>query len=93
MREIYSEVFGIEKESLLATGMQRLSNFLNQEKIEQTRQKIYGQKPFLKEKQIITFAPTYRGANQKEAYYDIEKINQKESKLSRMNLRFSKSKG
>lgn len=78
LREIYSEVFGIEKESLLATGMPRLSNFLNQEKIEQTRQKIYGQKPFLKEKQIITFAPTYRGANQKEAYYDIEKINQKE---------------
>lgn len=76
LKEIYSEVFGIEKESLLATGMPRLSSFLNEEVKADAMQKLYEDMPFLKEKQVITFAPTYRGSNQKEAYYDMEKIDQ-----------------
>lgn len=77
LKEIYSEVFGIEKEALLATGMPRLSNFLNPDVIQQTREHLYEKMPMLKGKRIVTFAPTYRGGNQKEAFYDIDKIDQK----------------
>lgn len=77
LREIYSEVFGIEKEALLATGMPRLSSFLNPDIIENTKKRLYEEMPFLNGKRVITFAPTYRGGNQKEAYYDMEKVDQK----------------
>lgn len=77
LKEIYSEVFGIEKEALLPTGMPRLSNFLNDEIRKETRERLYQEMPFLKERYVITFAPTYRGNNQKEAYYDMNRIDEK----------------
>ena len=76
LREVYSEVWGIEKESLLATGMPRLSNFLDEQLIEKTKADILEKLPMIKGKRVITFAPTYRGSNQKEAYYDMGRIDQ-----------------
>lgn len=78
LKEIYSEVFGIEEDALLATGMPRLSYFLDEKTIEETRNNLYQSMPFLQGKRVITFAPTYRGSNQKEAYYDLNQIDQKE---------------
>jgi len=78
LKEIYSEVFGIEKEALLATGMPRLSHFLDQDYMEKTRETLYRDFPEIKGKRVITFAPTYRGSNQKDAYYDMDRIDQKE---------------
>ena len=77
LRDIYSEVWGIEKENLLATGMPRLSNFLDEDRIQEKSQMIYEKLPVLEGKQVITFAPTYRGSNQKDAYYDMERVDQK----------------
>lgn len=78
LKEIYSEVFGIEEEALLPTGMPRLSHFLDQDVMDNTKNRLYQDMPFLKDKRVITFAPTYRGSNQKEAYYDMDKIDQKQ---------------
>ncbi len=75
LKEIYSEVWGIEKDSLLATGMPRLDHFLDKDHIEAVRKEFYQQYPQLKSKKIITFAPTYRGSNQKDAYYDYSRID------------------
>ena len=77
LREIYSEVWGIEKEDLLASGMPRLSNFLDKQMMEEKKAELYEKLPCLKDKHVITFAPTYRGSNQKEAFYDMEKLDQK----------------
>lgn len=75
LREIYSEVFGIEKEALLATGMPRLEHFLDEGHKTGVKAKFYETFPELKKKRIITFAPTYRGSNQRNAYYDFSKLD------------------
>lgn len=75
LREIYSEVFGIEREALLATGMPRLEHFLDTDKREQVTNEFYREFPELVGKRIITFAPTYRGSNQKNANYDFSQID------------------
>ena len=77
LREVYTEVFGIERQALLATGMPRLDHFLDEDIIENSRNEFYKKYPKFQEKNIIIFAPTYRGSNQREAYYDFGKINQK----------------
>ena len=75
LKEIYSEVWGIEKEALLATGMPRLEHFLDKDIIDKKIKEFYKKYPSLKDKKIITFAPTYRGSSQKTAYYDYDKID------------------
>lgn len=75
LKEIFSEVWGIEKESLLSTGMPRLEHFLDKETQEKAKEKLYSDHPEFKNKKIINFAPTYRGSNQYNAYYDYSKID------------------
>jgi len=76
--KVYEEVFGIEKEAFLPTGMARLDDFLDEEKIEAFRNEFYNEYPELKGKKIVLFAPTFRGAGQKEAYYDYDKLDLKQ---------------
>lgn len=81
LRDIYSEVFGIEKEALLATGMPRLDHFLDQGVIDKAREELYDRYPQLKNGRVILFAPTFRGAGQRSAHYpyrffDMEKLYQ-----------------
>lgn len=74
---VYEEVFGIEKEAFLPTGMARLDDFLDESKIQQFKAEFYEQYPTLKGKKVILFAPTFRGTGQKEAYYDYEVLDLK----------------
>ena len=69
LRDIYSEVFGIEKEALLATGMPRLDHFLDQDRAEKARENLYGKYEWLNNGRVVLFAPTYRGTGQRTAYY------------------------
>lgn len=75
LKEIYSEVWGIDKDSLLATGMPRLEHFLDKDYMKATKEKLYKQYPNFKGKRIINFAPTYRGSNQYNAYYDYSQLD------------------
>ena len=76
--EVYEEVFGISKEKILPLGLPRLDNFLNKKNIDETKKELFDEYPNLKDKKIILFAPTYRGKGQKDAFYDMDKITQKE---------------
>ena len=69
LRDIYSEVFGIEEEALLATGMPRLDHFLDEGSARSARSSIYEKYPQLKGHRVILFAPTFRGAGQRSAHY------------------------
>ena len=75
LKEIYSEVWGIPRESLLPTGMPRLEHFLDKDHIEKVRKDFYEKYPQFKGKKVITFATTYRGLSQRSAYYDYTKID------------------
>ena len=70
LNHVFEEVFGIEKSAFLPVGMPRLDGFLDQQRIEKFKETFYRQYPELKEKKVILFAPTYRGTDQKHAYYD-----------------------
>lgn len=69
LRDIYSEVFGIEPEALLATGMPRLDHFLEEQRCRAIREELHGRFPWMAEGRVIVFAPTFRGTGQKDAYY------------------------
>lgn len=71
---IYEEVFGIPENKILPYGLPRLDNFLDENKIKDTKKKIYDEYPELQNKKIILFAPTFRGRSQKTAYYPYEKL-------------------
>lgn len=75
---VYEEVFGIEKEAFLPTGMARLDDFMDEEKIRQFKEDFYKQYPKCKDKKVILFAPTFRGTGQKEAYYDYDVLDLKQ---------------
>lgn len=72
---VYEEVFGIGREKLLPYGLPRLDNYLNEENMNKTKEKVYQEYAELKSHKIILFAPTYRGAGQKQAYYPYEKLD------------------
>lgn len=69
LRDIYSEVFGIEREALLATGMPRLDHFLDEGTAEAARKDLYGRFSWMKSGRVVVFAPTFRGSGQRTAYY------------------------
>lgn len=75
--KVYEEVFGIEKSAFLPTGMARLDDFLDEEKIDGFKREFYEQYPEFTGKKIILFAPTFRGTGQQNAYYDYNMLDLK----------------
>ena len=73
--KVFQEVFAIEEEAFYPVGMPRLDGFLDPDRIENFRHKFYTEYPMVAGKKIILFAPTYRGTEQKLAYYDYDKID------------------
>lgn len=71
----FSEVWGINDERVLPTGMPRMDEYLDEEHIRTKKEELYNEFPFSKDKKVIMFAPTYRGKNKKEAYYPYELID------------------
>lgn len=65
----FSEVWGINKEQVLPTGMPRIDEFLNEQNRKMKTELLYKEFPVCKNKKVILFAPTYRGKNKKNAYY------------------------
>ena len=70
LQDVFSEVFGIEKEACLPLGMPRMDGFLDEERQKKVREAFVDKYPNTANKRLILFAPTYRGSEQKEAYYD-----------------------
>lgn len=76
LRDVYAEVFGIDREKCLPFGLMRNDNYLNPDKIEAFKQDFYSQYPELKDKKIILFAPTFRGVGQRNAFYPYKILEQ-----------------
>ncbi|GAF64983.1 teichoic acid biosynthesis protein [Bacillus sp. TS-2] len=75
----YAEGFGIEEEAVVSTGVPRTDIFFDEEYKNQKRKELFEQYPFLKDKKVILFAPTFRGNGQSSAHYpfdvlDLEKL-------------------
>jgi CDP-ribitol ribitolphosphotransferase len=71
----YAEGFGIPVERVVATGIPRTDVFFDEAIREQTRASILRQFPAFQGKQVILFAPTFRGNGAKTAYYDYDRLD------------------
>ena len=75
LRDIYAEVFGMDREKCLPYGLMRLDNYLDPERVAAFREKFYAEYPACKGKKLILFAPTFRGASQRTSYYPYEMLD------------------
>lgn len=71
----FAEVFGINEEQILPTGMPRMDEYNDLEYRNNKIEELYVKYPLCKEKKVILFAPTYRGVKRADAYYPYELID------------------
>ena len=72
---VYSEVFAQPEEKILPLGLARLDGFLDEAVAKEKTDSFYAEHPELRDRKLILFCPTYRGANQREAYYDYGRLD------------------
>lgn len=77
IRPCYAEAFGMDTEKIQATGTPRTDLFFDEVYKNNKRKEAYTKYPFLKNKKVILFAPTYRGTQARNAYYDIDRLDLK----------------
>ncbi len=70
----YAEGFGIDVENVLPTGIPRTDVFFDSEYSDRVTRDLYEEFPFMKNKKVIMFAPTFRGNGQQSAHYDMEML-------------------
>ena len=71
----FSEVFGINTEQVLPTGMPRMDEYNDPEHRKSKEAEIRQQYPMINGKKVILFAPTYRGTNHFDAHYPYQLID------------------
>lgn len=71
----FSEVWGINDEQVLPTGMPRMDEYLREDYRKKKTEELYGKYPLCKGKKVMLFAPTYRGRGKRTASYPYELID------------------
>ena len=71
----FSEVWGINTENVLPTGMPRMDEFLDPDYRAAKEQELLKEFPMIDGKKVILFAPTYRGKNHFDAHYPYQLID------------------
>lgn len=71
----FSEVWGINTEQVLPTGMPRMDEYLDPLYRAEKEQELEDQFPLIVGKKVILFAPTYRGKNRADAHYPYDLID------------------
>lgn len=77
VRKHYAEGFGVSIDNVYATGVPRADIFFDNDYKSYVRKTLQTKYPFLKDKKVILFAPTFRGNGQASAYYPFEILNLK----------------
>lgn len=75
VRWCFAEAFSISMDKVLATGFPRTDVLFDQAYLQKTKDDFYEQFPHLKNKKLILFAPTWRGVEVADAYYDFDHID------------------
>lgn len=75
IRDCYAEAFSISIDKVYATGFPRTDMFFDEKLMKEKRNNIVKKYPFLKNKKVILFAPTYRGTTVSSASYDYSKLD------------------
>jgi len=75
VKRCHSEGFGISDEKVVPTGIPRTDVFFDEEYKKNVRDSFYEKYPNFKDKKILMFAPTFRGAVKETAYYPVSKMD------------------
>lgn len=78
MEPIYSEAFGIPLDHVKALGVPRTDCFFEPGYQERITKQLKQKYSWLSGKRVILFAPTFRGAGNKTAFYPAERLDWKE---------------
>ncbi|MBQ8063591.1 MAG: CDP-glycerol glycerophosphotransferase family protein, partial [Clostridia bacterium] len=71
----FSEVWGINTENVLPTGMPRMDEYLDPDYRASKEKELRETFPLINGKRVILFAPTYRGKNHFDAHYPYQLID------------------
>ena len=74
-RPCFAEAFSIDIEKVQAKGFPRTDIFFDTQYINSKRKELLKKYPFMANKKVILFAPTYRGTQYYNADYDLEKLD------------------
>lgn len=77
VRHHYAEGFGISIDKIYPLGVPRSDIFFDEEYKKYVRKVLLNKYPFLKNKKVILFAPTFRGNGQSSAHFPFEVLNLK----------------
>lgn len=77
VRKNYAEGFGITVDKVFATGVPRSDIFFDEEYKKYVINTLHNKYPFLQNKKVILFAPTFRGNGQSSAHYPFEVLHLK----------------
>lgn len=75
IRPCYAEAFSISIDKVKATGFPRTDEFFDTSLQKEKKEQLYQKYPFLKDKKVVLFAPTYRGTKIADAHYDLDKLD------------------
>ncbi|WP_052353776.1 CDP-glycerol glycerophosphotransferase family protein [Neobacillus jeddahensis] len=73
----YAEGFGISKDKIYPIGIPRTDVFFDEQYKHLKRKELLNRYPYIKNKKVILFAPTFRGNGQNSAYYPFEQLDLK----------------
>jgi len=71
---IYAEAFGIPDSHVYPLGVPRTDILFDKDYRTSIQKKLYQKYPFLENKRIVLFAPTFRGSGKKDAFYPEEQF-------------------
>ena len=68
----YAEAFNMSEKNIEPIGIPRTDLFFDKEKQSNSKEKLYNRYPKLKNKNLVLYAPTFRGTSQSNARLDID---------------------
>lgn len=71
----YAEGFGLSDEKVIATGIPRTDIFADDNYAADVKDRLYAKYPALEGKNVLLFAPTFRGNGQMSAYYPLDVLD------------------
>ena len=71
----YAEAFGLPEERVVPTGTPRMDDFLDPSRQAERREAAYDAIPGARDREVILFAPTFRGNSARHARYPVELID------------------
>lgn len=75
LRRTYADVFGIEREAIIPTGLPRIDAFLDAGGRAAALAAFAQAHPEVDGRRLVLFAPTYRGRGSGDAHYDFDRID------------------